>query len=369
MIFSCEKDVLSSAVSCVMRAASGKSNMPILEGILVSTDKDKLILTTNNLEYGMECSVPAVISEEGACVWDSKIFSEIVRKLPNATVEVEVDDNLLTNIKCQKSLYNIKGQNPIEFPELPPINENNSFEISSALLKSMIRSTYHAISLKNDKPVLTGSLFEFKEGSLSVVALDGFRMAIRKEETGGAPSDLSFIVPGKTLSEILRILDEEEETVKIKVSEKYVGFYYKGINLISRLIGGEYFDYKRIIPADCRIKVKVKLSELETSVSRADPIVSLDVFKNPVRLTLKEDTLTIDCMTNAGRVFDVIEINGGGASIEMGFNQRYLHDALSACESEYVNLEFMGELNPLIIKPETGDNFLYMVLPVRLKQA
>jgi len=368
MIFSCEKDVLSNAVNTVIRAAATKSNMPVLEGILISTDGDCLILTANNLEYGIEYRLPATVTQEGSAVLDAKMFSEIVRKLPNATVSVEVDEGLLAVIKCQKSLYNIKGQNPVDFPDLPPIKESNEFKIPSDVLKSMVRATYHAVSVKSDKPVLTGSLFEVSEGKLCVVALDGFRMAIRRESVANAPEGLKIIVPGKTLAEITRMFGEEEKDIEIKVSDKYVSFSYEGVRLISRLIGGEYFDYKKIIPGDCKYKIKMNLSDLETSVSRADPIVSLDVFKNPVRMTVRDDTVTIDCMTAAGRVSDVIEIEESGAAIEMGFNQKYLHDALSACEKEKIILELNGELNPCIIKPEEGDEFLYMVLPVRLKK-
>lgn len=368
MIFSCEKAYLAEAVGIVSKAAAIKSPIPVLEGILISTDGDSIILTANNLELGIECKIPADVIEEGSVVIsDARVFSEIIRKLPNDYINIDVKENLNTTIKCQNSVYKIMSLGSVEFPELPVINKENTVIINSPLLKSMIRQTSYAIAIKNDKPVLTGSLFEIEDNTLSIVSLDGFRLAVRKEFVGNSVN-AKFIVPGKTLSELSKILKDEDTPVNIKVTDKYALFEINNTKVISRLIDGEFFNYKSIIPKDFKIKTKVNLADLITCVERADPIVSVDVFKNPVKMTLNDDTITIDCMTSTGMVKDVIEIESCKGEIEIGFNQKYLHDALSACECDVINLEFNGSLNPCIITPEEGDSFLYMVLPVRMSK-
>jgi DNA polymerase-3 subunit beta len=366
MIISCEKAYLSEAVNTVSKAASVKSPLPVLEGILISTDGDCILLTANNLELGIECRIPAEVIEEGSVVIsDARVFSEIIRKLPNDFIHIDVRENLNTTIKCQNSVYQIMSLGSVEFPELPVISEDSAITISSLLLKSMIRQTSYAIAQKNDKPVLTGSLFEIEDNTLSVVSLDGFRLAVRKEIVT-APENRKFIIPGKTLSELSKILKDDDNPVTVKVTDKYALFEVLDTKVISRLIDGEYFNYKSIIPRDFKIKTKVNLADIITCVERADPIVSVDVFKNPVKMTLNDDTITIDCMTSTGVVKDVIEIESCKGEIEIGFNQKYLHDALSACECEVINMEFNGSLNPCIITPEEGGGFIYMVLPVRL---
>lgn len=367
MIFSCEKQDLLNAVSTVMKAAATKSSVPVLEGILLSTDDNSLVLTANDLSMGIECKIPAEVKVNGSVVAsDAKIFAEIVRKLPDDIIYFEVSENLNTVIKCQKSVYNIIGLNPAEFPELPDIKEKTKITIDGKLLKSMLRQTAYAISTRPEKPVLTGALFNVENGYLTVVALDGFRMALRKEQVE-AENPEKFIIQGKTLHDLIRILKDEEVPVTIKVTDKYVLFEYENTKIISRLIEGEYFNYKSIIPNDFKIKTTAYLSDIISCVERTDPIVSVDVLKNPVRIKIKNDTLSIDCITSTGKVHDVIEIEDSGGELEIGFNQKYLLDALSSCECDRITLEFNGSLNPCIIKPVSGDSFLFMVLPVMLK--
>lgn len=368
MIFSCEKAYLYEAVNTVSKAATVKSPMPVLDGILISSDEDSIILTANNLELGIQCKIPADVIEEGSVVVaDARVFSEIIRKLPNDTININVKENMSTTIKCLNSVYQIMSLVSAEFPELPFVNDENEITINAPTLKSMIRQTSYAIAIKNDKPVLTGSLFEVADNTLSVVSLDGFRLAVRKEYVN-LKEHKKFILPGKTLSEITKILKDEDEDVKIKVAEKYAMIEYGNTKIISRLIDGEYFNYKSIIPNDFKIKTTVSLSDIITCVERADPIVSVDVFKNPVKMTINDDSIAIDCMTSTGMVKDVIEIEPCKGEIEIGFNQRYLHDALAACECDIINMYFNGSLNPLIIMPNEGDKFLYMVLPVRMSK-
>lgn len=367
MIFSCERNILSEALNTVIKAASSKSSLPILEGVLINTDEDFIILTTNNLELGIECRIPAIVKEDGSIVvGDAKVFSEIIRKLPGGLIDIEVQDNHLIAIKNQKSVYNLMGINPVEFPELVRVSGEINFSEKSDKIKNMIRQSSFAIAQKHEKPILTGSLFEIENSILSVVSTDYFRLAIRREKITDDIDDAQFIIPGKTLNELNRILKDDDTLITVKVGDKYASFEFDNTKVVTRLIDGEFFNYKATIPADFKIKTKIKLNDILTCVERADPIVAVDVFKNPIIMTLENDTISIDCMTSTGKAHDVIEIEKASGEIKIGFNQKYLHDALAACECEYIILEFNGNLNPCIIRPYEGDSFLYMVLPVRI---
>lgn len=366
MIFLCEKEKLFEAVNTVIKAVSSKSPLPILEGILISTDDASLILTTNNLEMGIECRIPAVVKENGSVViGDAKVFSEIIRKLPNDVINVEVNDNHQATIKCRKSIYNIICLSSEEFPELPPIKEKTSLKIEASLLKKMLRKTVYAVSTRPEKPSLTGSLFEIEGDVLNIVSLDGFRMAISREKVN-AEKDEKFIISGKALNDIIRILKDDDSPVTIKLTDKYALFEYENTKIVSRLIEGEFFNYKSIIPSEYKIKTAVSLADILTCVERTDPIVAVDIIKNPVKMTIEGNYLSMDCITSTGKVHDVIEIEGNNENIEIGFNQRYLHEALAACECDEITMELNGSLNPCIIRPLEGDDFLFMVLPVKI---
>lgn len=371
MIFSCEKQTLSEAISIVMKAASNKASMPVLEGILMSTDQDSIMLTANNLEMGIECRIPANIREDGAIVTgDVRVFSEIVRKLPPGEADITVHDNFSTTVQNGKSVYNILGTNPEEFPELPLVLEDSGITVKAAELRKMISQTVYAAAQKNERPVLTGVLFEIEPTAFHMVALDGFRMAIHNHILEENPDDepYTFIVPAKTLLELSKILPDDETPVLITASTKHVLFTFSNIRVVSRLLSGEFFQYNQIIPKDFKIQLTLNLKDLLTCVERADPIVSTDVYKNPVVMTLSADTLSIDCVTAVGKAHDVIEIPDCQSELRIGFNQRYLHDALSVCDCEEIIMEFNGSRNPCIIRPAEGDDFLFMVLPVRISE-
>ncbi|MDD6308183.1 MAG: DNA polymerase III subunit beta [Clostridia bacterium] len=369
MIFSCEKQILAEAVSTVMKAAVNKSTLPVLEGLLIRSDEDTIIITANNLELGIECRIPAHIREDGVFVTgDAKVFFEIIRKLPSGMIDITVQENFSVTIQNGKSIYSILGVAPEEFPELPRVLENVVLTIDAITLKKMIQQTVYAAAQKNEKPILTGVLFEIEDEYLYMVALDGFRMSIRKEAIPGQDEDFIFIVPAKTLSELSRILPDEEEQITVRLTDKHVFFEFGSIKVVSRLISGEYFQYKQIIPKDFRIKLQLPVADILSCVERADPIVALDVYKNPVIMTIQNDTLAIDCVTAVGKAHDVIEIPNCNSEIRIGFNQRYLHDALSACEGEEIIMEFNGNKNPCIIRPAAGDAYLFMVLPVRISE-
>lgn len=366
MFFLCEKDKLFEAVTTVISAVSSKSPLPILKGILVNTDDNAVILTTNNMDMGIECRIPAEVRENGsAVIGDAKTFMEIVRKLPNDVISVDVDDNFGATIKCRKSVYDIKCLSSDEFPELPAIKEKANIKIQSDVLKKIVRQTVYAVSQRTDKLILTGSLFEIENNILTVVSLDGFRMALKKESIVSDGNE-KFVVSGKALSDVARIIKDDETPVNIKITDKHIVFLFENTKVISRLLEGDFFNYKSIIPSDFKINLNIKLSDILTCVERADPIVAIDIGKNPIKITIDNSSLSVDCMTATGRVHDVIEIEDCGEHLEIGFNQKYIHEALAACDTDEVLMRFNGSLNPAIITPTEGDDFMFMVLPVKL---
>ena len=370
MIFSCETKTLSDAISTVMKAASNKSNLPILEGLLISTDEDCLIVTANNMELGIECRIPATIKEDGAFVTgDARVFFEIIRKLPAGTADIHVNENYSTTIQSGKAIYNILGLSPESYPELPFVETDAVLHIAADKLRSMLRQTIYAAAIKHEKPMLTGAFFEIEEGVFSIVALDGFRMAIRTEKMKTEDEGYGFIVPSKALSELCRILPEDDTRVSLRLTDKHLLFSFDNKKVISRLIAGEYFNYKGILPKEHTLSLRLKVDDILSSVGRADPIVAMDVYRNPVIITVADNTLSIDCVTAVGKAHDVIEIAETDQTIRIGFNQKYLHDALANCECSDIIMEFNTNKSPCMIRPAEGEDFLFMVLPVRISEA
>ncbi len=367
MKISCEKNLLLDNINIVQKAVSPKSTLPILEGILIEASEN-LKLTGNDLELGIECKIEAEIEQEGAVVLNSKIFGDIIRRLPNDVVTIEVDsNNHHTTIKCGNSEFNIMGISSSEFPEIPHVEKRNSLTFSQQKLRSMIRQTIFAVGNNENKLILTGSLIEIEEEKFNMVSVDGYRLALRKEKINNESKGMSFVVPGKTLNELSKIIKEDEKEIILYTSDKHVLFEFDNCRIVSRLLEGEFLNYKQIIPSEHSITVKTSVRSLINSIERAALIITSDNKKYPVKLSIKMDKIIISCMTDMGKVQDSINVETLGEDLEIGFNHKYLLDALKNCESEEVILEFNNSLSPCIIKPVEGDSFIYLVLPVRLR--
>lgn len=366
MILNCSKQVLYDALNIVTKAIAAKPINQILEGVQLNA-KDGLVLTGNDLDLGIECVIEADIQEKGAVVLNARMFLDIVRRLPDADIFLQVDENWQTTIKCKSIEYKIMGMDPAEYPAIPIIDGIGSFSISSNTLKSMIRQTIFAVSVANTRQVLTGSLFEVDQNTLKVVSVDGFRMAIRSELLNGQVAPLSFVVPGKTLNELLKILKDDEIEISITLTDKYVMFSFENSKIVSRLIEGEFLNYKKILPAEQKMQITLVAADFMQCIERCEPIIAEDAAKNPIRLLVEDDMITIQCVTATGRVFDCLPISPTGEQLEIGFNHKYLKDALKACETDEIVIELNTQLSPCLIKPTEGNAFLYMVLPVRLK--
>lgn len=367
MIFQCQKEILLNTLNTVSKAVSQKASLPILEGIYIKAEAESLTVVGNDMDLGIECKIPAQVYEEGGIVLIAKTFMEIIRKLPNDTVTLKVNENRNAVITCQNIEYKILGLPDDEFPSVPEIEKEHEFKISEGTLKNMIRRTLYAVSQNESRIVLTGSLFEVKENCLNIVSVDGFRLALRKEKIAYDGEGYSFIIPGKTLGELVKILRDEDKEVEISVTQRYVSIKTDSAKVVSRLIEGNFLNYEKTIPPVNNYSVVIPVSSVAESVERCEPIIAADETKSPIRFQFTGKELVIKCITATGQIVDTLEIPFEGEDTEIGFNNRYIHDALKATETDVARLEFNSNLSPCIIKPLEDDSFIQMVLPVRLK--
>ena len=367
MKFSCEKALLQAAISTTSRAVSPKSSIPALEGILLEACSD-LRLTGYNLETGIRTIVPADIREEGTLVLGARLFGEIVRKLPDDIVTFQ-SENYMVNIKCGMSEFNILGTDPEEFPELPTVEYQNSLILPQSRLKAMISQTLFAVSDNESRPIHTGSLFEVDSEGLTIVSVDGYRLALRHESIDkkeGAET-FSFVVPGAALSEVEKICSDVDEPASVTQGARHVMFKVGDTMLVSRRLEGEFLAYRQAIPRNNTIHVEGDTRALLSSIDRVSLIIS-DKLKSPLRCVFDSNLLKISTKTAIGDAYDECPLSGDGGGLEIGFNNKYLMDALKAAPADKVRLELTTGVSPCVILPTEGEeNFLYMVLPVRLK--
>ena len=367
MKFSCEKALLQAAISTTSRAVSPKSSIPALEGILLEAGSD-LRLTGYNLETGIRTIVPADIREEGTLVLGARLFGEIVRKLPDDIVTFQ-SENYMVNIKCGMSEFNILGTDPEEFPELPTVEYQNSLILPQSKLKAMISQTLFAVSDNESRPIHTGSLFEVDGNGLTIVSVDGYRLAPRHEaidKKEGAET-FSFVVPGAALSEVEKICSDVDEPASVTQGARHVMFKVGDTMLVSRRLEGEFLAYRQAIPRNNTIHVEGDTRALLSSIDRVSLIIS-DKLKSPLRCVFDSNLLKISTKTAIGDAYDECPLSGDGGGLEIGFNNKYLMDALKAAPADKVRLELTTGVSPCVILPTEGEeNFLYMVLPVRLK--
>ena len=353
------------AVSNVSRAVSAKSNISALEGILMKAKNDGLYLCAYDLELGISTTIEADVDTPGEIVLNAKLFSEMVRRMPSQKIQIESDEKLLTKIQGGVIQFDILGIPATEFPELPNVDDGEQIEVPQSTLKSMIDQTLFAISTDESKPVHTGSLFELQNSTLRIVSVDGFRLAIRTEPII-SDKELRFIVPGKTLSDISKLLSEKEEIAVLNLSRKHIVFKIGKYHVTSRLLEGDFLDYRKAVPTDQILDVTVNTRRFIECVERMSLLIN-DRLKSPLTLQFEEDRIKLHCSTSIGRSSDELECKSVGEKLKMGFNNKYLLDALKASGCDEVRLKINGALAPLRILPPNGESFLFLILPVRLK--
>lgn len=361
---SCLRTDLANAVSNVSRAVSSKASIPALEGVLIKAYGDKLNISGYNLEIGITTDVEATIQAEGEIVVSAKLFLDIVRRLPEEIVMIETDDRMVTYITCGHVDYQIVGMSSVEYPDLPSFEQTDGITVNAKILREMIRQTVYAVSENTAKPIYTGSLFEIEDGIFKIVAIDGYRMAIRSENVD-SDSKNHFVVPGKTQLEVLKLLTDDEENVEIIIGQRHITFKVNNYRVISRLIEGTFLDYKTTIPSDTKTELVINTRSIISAVERMS-LLNNDRVQSPVRCYFSNDEIKLSCASAVGRANDVLSVPIIGESVEIGFNNRYMLDALKNTDTDEIKLVLNGSLAPMIIKPVKGDSFLSIVVPMRL---
>ena len=362
MKFNCMRSDLSSAISNVSRAVSAKATIPALEGVLIKAYNGSLEISGYDLEIGIVTQVEASVSEEGEIVVSARLFNDIIRKLPEEIVNIETDDRMITYIHSGAADYQIVGINSTEYPELPNVDEISAMSINAEILKNMIRQTVFATSDNMAKPIYTGSLFEIKEGLFKITAVDGFRMAIREENVD---SDVSakFVVPSKTQNEILKLITDNQKDVDIIVGQRHIIFKIENYSIVSRLLEGNFLDYKMPPAASTQFVINTRV--LASSVERM-ALLTNEKIQSPVRCSISADEIKLSCSTTVGRANDMIPVSVTGNDVEIGFNNRYLLDALKNADTDEVRILLNGSLQPMIVRPVSGQSFTFLVVPMRL---
>lgn len=365
MKLNCERQKLNEAVLNIQRAVSTKSTVPALEGILLNAEGDSLQLCGYDLELGMTTSIPAEIHEEGSIVLSARLLGDIVRRLAADQVALSADAKQMTTITCGTAEFSIVGIPAQEYPELPAINGEASLRIQAGVLKSMIRQTLFAVAESDAKPIHTGTLFELDENSIRLVSVDGYRLAIREEKIQNGEQN-SFVVPGKTLGEVLKLPGADDQEIELQVGRRHILFGIGDYTVISRLLEGEFLDYRAALPNASATEIRVSVRDFIDSVERVSLLIT-DRLKSPVRCIFDENEIRISCATAIGRASDQLSAKIEGEAVEMGFNNRFLLDALRNSDCDEVKILLNGPLSPMKILPPQGEEFTFLVLPVRLK--
>ena len=366
MKFSCEKYLLQSACGIASRAAAGKSPIPALEGLLLQAS-DRLTVTGYDLKKGIYTQLEAEVKEQGSVVVGARLFGEMIRRLPDGIVTISTDINNNVNVKCGKSEFNFMGISPEDYPEMPVVDGVNNIALPQKILGSMINQTIFAVADNDMRPIYTGTLFDIEGEELTLVSVDGYRLAKRSEKLESAKMEnCSFVVPGSALADIERICGDSEELVKISVGAKHISFSIGETVVVSRRLEGEFLNYKKSIPDSFKYTVKVDRGEFMSAIDRVALIVS-ERNTSPVRMSFNDGNIDCLCVTPIGRAEDVCTCEGSGEGLQIGFNDRYLKDALKAAAKEELNICLNSSSSPCIITAADGsDNFTYMILPVRL---
>ena len=368
MKFRCEKLLLLAAILTASRGAATKSPIPLLEGLLIEVKEDKVKISGYDLKTGIVTTIPAEVEVQGGIVLNARLFGEIIRRMPGTIVTVSVSSSYVAEISSEMSEFEILGSPTSDYPELPSVDEQESIEINAAVLKKMISQTNFAVSDNESRPIHTGALFETGDGDLTIVAVDGYRLALRREplENGDIP-DLSFVVPGTALGEVERIASDGDGIIKITLGSKHILFTIGDTLLISRRLEGEFLNYKNSIPQAAKYQLTVEKSEFIAAVERVSLIIS-DKMKSPLKCVFGDGVVNLFSASALGKASDECGMDGNGENLEIGFNDRYLIEALRAAPVDQINLELNTGVTPCILSPaDDKNNFLYMILPVRLK--
>lgn len=369
MRFTCEKSMLVQGLNIAGRTVAQKSSLSVLEGILCKAGVG-LSLTGYNMETAISYDVEAEVSDAGSCILPAKLFGDIIRRLPEGPVTVSVDENYKVSIRAGYASFTISAENAEDYPELPDVNTGRSVMIPQNKLKDMITGTIFAVSENQGRPIHTGVKFEVTDDSISAIAVDGFRLArMTWHSEVSIGRDMQFVVPAAGLKEVEKILTDSEEEAAFTLGQKHILFQIGGATLVCRLLEGDFLDWRKVVPTNCPVKLVANVSDFAASIERVGLIVS-EKYKSPVRCVFSDQVLQLRTNTTIGAAEDRCSIAGDGKELEIGFNVRYLADALRVIPSEEVVLELTNGLSPIVLTPvDEKFDFSYMILPVRIKNS
>lgn len=364
----CSKSNLLHGVNIVSKAVPTRTTMAILECILIDASANEIKLTANDMELVIETKIEGEIAERGVIALDAKIFSEIVRKLPDSDVTIETDASFKTTITCEKAKFNIVGKSGDDFSYIPYIERNEPIVMSQFTLKEVIRQTIFSIADNDNNKLMTGELFEIEENDLKVVSLDGHRISIRNIELKNNYSHKKVVVPGKTLQEVSKILPgSAEDEVSIFLTDNHIVFEFENTTVVSRLIEGEYFKIEQMLSSDYETKVKINKRELLDCIDRATLLVK-EGDKKPIIMNITDGTMELKINSFIGSMNEDIDIAKEGKDILIGFNPKFFIDALRVIDEEEVTLYMVNPKAPCFIKDDEG-TFIYLILPVNFNAA
>ena len=363
LIFS--KNDLSKGINYVLKAVSSKTTLPILRCILIDATEGTIKLFANDMELAIVTEVEGDIVVPGSIALDSRIFSEITRRLPDGDIIIETDENLNATISCENSLFNIPGQDASSFPPVPAIETEESVSLSQFTLKEMIRQTIFSLDMNENNKLMTGELFELKNNALRMISLDGHRIAIRKLPLNGSYNGRKEIVPGMTLNEISKILsDNIDDPVSVYFSENHILFEFDRTSVYSRLIEGEYFHVDNMLNGDTSTKLTVNKKSFYGCLERADLLIK-DGDNRPIILDITDNNMNIRITTNMGAMMEDLPAEKSGNDIRIGFNPKFLMDAVRVIDDENITLFFINQKAPCFIKNDE-ETYLYLILPVNI---
>ena len=366
MIISVERSALLDAVTRLQRVVSSKTSMPVLEGILLSAEQGKVTLIAYNLEMGMRKEIYAKCDEAGDIVINARLLGDILRRMNAPQVVISSNEKLACNIKCGEATFDIMGMAAEDFPEMPTVGSDRTLKIDGSLLSEMVKGTFFATAQNEGaKPILTGINVTVKDSVMQFVAIDGYRLAIKRENVD-ISDDFSFILSGKAVSEAVKLIDENTEEVEMKVGENLISFNINRYDFISRLIEGEFVNYQKTIPSAHTQRVVVNTRELIDTIERVSLLIS-ESFSTPVRCYFNELNVVFTCATSMGRAAETFNTQLEGDSFEIGLNSRYLFYVFKAIGDEKVQILFNGANAGVLILPLEGNSFTYMIMPMRLR--
>ncbi len=361
----CDRQKLNEAIRIVSRAVATKSNLAAIEGILLIAENGTLTLTGYDFEMGIKTTFECEVEREGDIVLSANLLGNIVRKVDGAMISIEADEKMNCVIKSGITKYNIKGIDSVDYPDFPNPNRDNSVKIENSLFGEMVDYVIYAVSTDEKRPAHTGVLIKLENKQLTMVALDGYRLAVCEREVD-FEGNFNMIVPAKAMNEARRIAGDKDGKLTIYASRRYVMFQAGEFIVLSRLLEGDFLDYKKAIPSTYATDAVINTRDLQDAVERVSLIIT-ERLRNPVKINIFDNTLSVKCATELGDVYDEINIGQVGPDLEIGFNNRYILDALKASKKEELIFKFGGSLSPCKIIPKEGNDFTYLVLPVRFK--